>query len=753
MAGIYTFNVIFPGQEINISSSRALSAGLYYWKSCESRGVELTVQQEQVFGSPETPLPNGYWKRPISAENRDWSQIAGDWLEGQGLGGSGYNTYTTAPESAHIVWTKPLSFGGIANGDLGWGKAYYNGIVYEPLMTPPVIISGRLYYNMFATTKGLTGVVCVDMRTGEELWKDETMSPITRGQVLNFDGGSYHGASAYLWSTSGKSWKMYDAFTGRLMTTLENTSSVSAAYGNIAATAGKIAIGPNGEILMYILDGANNRLTLWNSTLALSTSAAQYRPPSLVDWPKGIQWSVTIPDVPGVQTTGLIDYKTGVIIAESTIAAPTYIHIGYSTKTGEQLWVQNRTGFGYGFAGSTMPGLLSMYAPCRTCNEGVYVFYQKETMQWQAFSEETGKHLWASEPMNTFTDTDYSMYDWAPTIGYGKLFATGYSGSVIAFDLETGDHLWTYNQESSDLDTPYGSWPVLDGVRLCDNKVYVPCLEHTPNTPMLKGYTLRCLDAETGEFLWSAPGFFTNLAFADGFVIGANGYDQQIYCFGMGPSTTTVTATSGVGNTVTIQGTISDQSPGAKQMIEKGEFNIVPVLSDESQSKWMSYIYNQQGFPENIVGIPVNLYITNENGNLIDTLQATTDISGHYSVSWTPPAQGLYTITAAFDGTKSNYASTDITSISIGEQPTIITPTAVPIQTTEPEPTPTDSINTPTASPSAVVDNPTSNISTETLLIATVAIIIIVIVTTAAILLRKQNKSISKSVLLSVLNH
>lgn len=666
MTGIYTFQAVFPGQEINLSASRSLPAGLYYWKPCISREVKLTVQQEQIRGSPEVPLPEGYWTRPISAEHRDWSQISGDWLEGQGLGGTGYNTLTTAPESAHIMWTKPLSFGGIANGVLGWGKAYYNGIVYEPLLTPPVIISGRLYYNMFATSRGLNGVVCVDIRTGEEIWKDESMPPISRGQVYNFEGGSYHGASAYLWSTSGPSWKMFDAFTGRLMTTLENTSSVSAAYGNIAATAGKIAQGPNGEILMYILDGANNRITMWNSTRALNSRTDSYRPPSVVNWPNGIQWSNTIPDVPGVQTLSMIDYATGVIISESTIAAPTYIHAGYSTTTGEQLWVQNRTGFGYGFAGPTMPGLLSMFAPCRTINEGVYVFYQKETMQWQAFDEKTGAHLWASEPMNKFTDTDYSMYDWAPEIAYGKLFVTGYSGSVTAFDLKTGAHLWTYKQDSSGLDTPYGSWPVLDGVRLCDNKVYIPSLEHTPNTPMLKGYTLKCIDANTGDFLWSIPGFFTNLAFADGYIVGANGYDQQVYCFGMGTSETTVTATSGVGNVITIQGTVMDQSAGTKTIVESGQFSSVHAVSDVDMSEWMKYVYLQYPKPNDATGVSVKLTVKDISGNIVHSTQTTSDMFGQFAVTWAPENQGLYSVVATFEGTKGYFPSSAETHISVG---------------------------------------------------------------------------------------
>jgi len=674
--GTYKFKAIFPGQEINIvGSSFGFPDGLYYYEPDESRVVELTVQEEQVQMTPETPLPEGYWTRPITAENRAWSEISGNWLASGGLGATTYNEYTTAPESAHIMWTKPLSFGGIADGELGWGKAYYNGIVYEPLFTPPVIISGRVYYNMFASGMGATskpGVICVDLRTGEEIWKNEDMPAISRGQVFNFEGGSHHGASAYLWSTSGPSWQMFDAFTGRLLVTLENTTSETAAYGSIAAGSGKFDYGPNGELLMYILDGASNRLTMWNSTLAMLTSASSWSPSGTFDWTRGIQWSVEVPDVPGAQTMSLLDYDTGVIIAESTIAAPTFIHIGYSMTTGEQLWVQNRTGYGYGFSGATMPpGLLSMFSPCRTLNDGVYTFFYKEGQQFVAFDAKTGNFLWKTESLSKFTNSDFSMYDWAPRIAYGKLYVTGYTGSVSAFDLETGKHLWTHLQGSSGFDTPYGSWSCIDGVVPADNKIYVPCMEHTPQTPMYQGYTLYCLDAETGDFLWKIPAFLTSVAVADGYIVGANGYDQQIYCYGKGPSAITVSAPDialTLGDSVVIKGMVTDISSGAEQVAARFPSGL-PAVSNGSMTGWMEYVYMQKAVPSDAVGVEVSVDVLDENGNYRNIGTVTSDASGFYSLMWEPDVPGQYTVYATFAGSEAYYSSFAETSFGVVDAP------------------------------------------------------------------------------------
>ena len=70
-----------------------------------------------------------------------------------------------------------------------------------------------------------------------------------------------------------------------------------------------------------------------------------------------------------------------------------------------------------------------------------------------------------------------------------------------------------------------------------------------------------------------------------------NAYDNQIYAYGMGPSTTTVTAPD-IGVTtatpVTITGTVMDISAGSQQNAVAANFpHGLPCVSDASMTQWM----------------------------------------------------------------------------------------------------------------------------------------------------------------------
>ena len=111
--GNYTFVMTFPGQ-VAIDGA--------HYTAATSPAATLIVQQEAVAAYSPAPLPTDYWARPIYGENREWAQIGGNWLGVTMLYGSGassdgaFNPYTAAPESAHIVWNKAISFGGIVGG-------------------------------------------------------------------------------------------------------------------------------------------------------------------------------------------------------------------------------------------------------------------------------------------------------------------------------------------------------------------------------------------------------------------------------------------------------------------------------------------------------------------------------------------------------------------------------------------------------------------------------------------------------------
>ena len=60
-----------------------------------------------------------------------------------------YNPYTTAPNTAHILWTKPEAFGGTIGGEFGGSESnFYATSQYEPKFAP-IIMNGILYYTIY----------------------------------------------------------------------------------------------------------------------------------------------------------------------------------------------------------------------------------------------------------------------------------------------------------------------------------------------------------------------------------------------------------------------------------------------------------------------------------------------------------------------------------------------------------------------------------------------------------------------------
>lgn len=83
--GIYTIVLRFPVQTITGyptptgAPSTSVSVNDTYAASTSDQ-YTLTVEQEPIQAYQETPLPSGYWTLPINGINRNWWQIAGNWL-------------------------------------------------------------------------------------------------------------------------------------------------------------------------------------------------------------------------------------------------------------------------------------------------------------------------------------------------------------------------------------------------------------------------------------------------------------------------------------------------------------------------------------------------------------------------------------------------------------------------------------------------------------------------------------------------
>jgi hypothetical protein len=336
--------------------------------------------------------------------------------------------------------------------------------------------------------------------------------------------------------------------------------------------------------------------------------------------------------------------------------------------------------------------------------DGVFLFEETVTLKRWAYDLETGQQLWESEPESAMNY--YGLYD---SIYDGKLLSYGYAGDLIAYDIRTGEVLWEYTAENIGFESPYGNYPIYI-TAIADGKIYLVSGEHSLTQPMWRGPNLRCIDVETGNELWKISymgagdggGHLTSTTtvIADGYVVGLNYYDNQIYCFGKGPSETTIAvdpAVSDLGSSILIKGSVTDQSPGAKG---------TPAMADESQEEWMEYMYMQQPMPADAKGVTLKLYAVDPNNNYQDIGTVTTDTYGNFGTSWVPPVPGEYYIIAEFEGSKSYGSSSASTYFVVDPAPTAA-------QALEPE------LAASTASEVPLV-------STETAIIAAVAVACIV---------------------------
>jgi hypothetical protein len=202
--------------------------------------------------------------------------------------------------------------------------------------------------------------------------------------------------------------------------------------------------------------------------------------------------------------------------------------------------------------------------------------------------------------------------------------------------------------------------------------------EHSPIDPKPRGAQLYCIDIETGEEVWTVT-HWSNVQhgpfglIADGYLVDANAYDMQLYCFGKGPTETSVSIKSDVvmdGESVLIQGSVTDQSPGAVG---------TPAICDEYMTEWMEYMYKQFAKPMDAMGVPVKLTTIDPNGNTIDIGTVTSDIDGMFKLLWEPEHAGEYTVIATFEGSESYFSSSGRTALGVVEAPQATPP---------PDPTP-----------------------------------------------------------------
>ncbi|MEM3378101.1 MAG: PQQ-binding-like beta-propeller repeat protein [Candidatus Bathyarchaeia archaeon] len=280
--GTYTLKFEFPGQVYGENGNGYEKSSLMGDTYLPSSATTTLIVQEQPIPNPlgSTPLPTNYWTRPIYGEGTDWWVISSNWL---GSGSPVLASYTSStlfhpdaigPLTAHIMWTRPLQFGGVVGGNMfveggsypegaAPGVLYFEGTAYQPRFVNPIIISGFLYYTEPVSFTGPSSgpLTCVDLRTGEVIWSRTDIPPLSFGYIYNLWNPDQHGTfPPILVSVSGTTWQLYDAYTDVSLFNVTNVPS------------GTAVAGPSGEQLRYVIINAGNNtnprwyLSEWNSS-------------------------------------------------------------------------------------------------------------------------------------------------------------------------------------------------------------------------------------------------------------------------------------------------------------------------------------------------------------------------------------------------------------------------------------------------------------------------------------------------------
>ncbi len=657
-AGIYSSGLGRGADDTSFSGS-------CYYKPSSTAEQTLVVTEEMVYSWPESAYPTDYWERPVAPENREWWSTLGNfpwhgpgggpmWDERhpetniyqggvRGVPRSRFTAWVTAPNSAHVVWKREGNIAGLIGGDVGPITLDIGGGGY-----PNVIVNGRAYQAIPKTgttgPEGQTYWQCYNLRTGEIYWERPLFSGESEPTNIEYSSGELRvpGETAYAGRITisllsiGDRLLKYDPSTGELVT---NVTGMSGTYYM------------NEHVLsVQNIGGENYRLINW--TTASDTSNFADRVLSNITWP----WS-------NLGTTQ--DFNAG-IAARSDTVTPSEMGAWYGTRmraanllTGQELWDKTVTD--------------TMYSSRLTIADHGKVATAMMGNHWMCWNLYNGDLEWTSE-MTTYPWGNFWAYSVASA--YGMIYSGSYD-ATYAFDWDDGSIVWKYEAESPfDFETAYTDdegetvYPWQSSLHVADGKVFTYTIEHTPSQPIARGYKWHCINATTGEEVWTLPGsgrisrIFPG-AIADGYLVLDNWYYATMYVIGKGKSETTVTSPDVAvpkGNTFTIKGTVLDISPAQSN---------TPCVSEEAMNTWMAYLH--MGHPINgfkndeiITGVPVTLTAIDEDGKLIDIGTTITDgYYGSFGLSWTPSEEGTYKIIASFEGTESYGSSGASTFVTV----------------------------------------------------------------------------------------
>ena len=682
MAGNWSLSFTMPAQNLTDVSGTVQMSG------CTSNTVYFTVQTDTVLagllnGYPWSQLPNSnaYWSYPINSNNREWYQISGDWLGETSTSAIVNNPtmrlwqpYGSGPNTAHIVWSQPIRMGGIIGGD-------YSSISYgaEGSAISSVVLDGKVFVNIEYTNT----FECINLATGTVLYKAN--GQISYGLHLPQNAYRQSGYSstgnvvlessygstpiAYLFGTSGTAWNYYDPMTGNLVQSITNVSAAS--YRLIDGSP--IAYGITGTV-------PKQNLVEWNLT-RMSVGTTGQPLVTGTNWPDGIVWKIPLPQS---QIEGIPSYPLGTggtnpfamtLFAISSDASTVVVkaspnqYWGYNAATGASLW--NLT--------LNYPTTANQQIPLYPINDFIVINPTDST--FECYSLLTGAHLWTSTSFSDATwATTWTVY-YSSTNDNNNLYSIFPDGTVRAYSLTDGHEIWRSTAIAS-TEYPNNVVPTVNNMVMVDGKIYVYA-GYTSSykiNPISRFAMLVCINATTGDTLFTVNGGIRLSSTADGYVLGTGDNDGNLYCLGKGPTSTTVTAQQQVGGSVLVQGSVLDKSPDSSSATLSAMFaNGVPAISDANMSVWMDYLHMQNSTllnsPPICTGVPVTLTAVDANANVAVIGTATSNYLGNYEFQWTPTTPGLYTVYATFTGSNSYYTSSASTGATVATAAATATPT------------------------------------------------------------------------------
>jgi len=715
VAGNYTVQAFYGGQVLE-------GINTYNILPCISEADTFTVQDEQIPGSAVTPLPTEYWSRPIYATNYAWAVLGGNWwglgkpsftdTSGYDASGNNFNPYTTAPNSAHIMWVKPNSFGGQVGLPVsGDQESQYTSTSILYRQFEPVILNGIIYYKVYTNTPTTETSVetpgwnAVDLRTGELVWHKDTKDTLDFGFVMQFHTIQEYGTQAFLvgssqspamFSTGKGCWQLFDPMTGYFIANITDVPATTAA--GLVEGADYNA---QGAVYIYTTNttASGPTLVMWNSTRCISigtlgffgpsdASAVTLRPSGNMSYANGYQWEVPIPtnltNGEAINPPLSIAARTNEVILlrsygytlntfANEFGEDHCVEVGMNATDGKLLW---------GPVNRTLPRFHEV--PIVAAGDGYYVAHDKDVNEAYIYNLLTGDQIGHTGelPGNALASLARGA-----AIAYDKCYIWDFGGYVNAIDLPTGELAWTLEPRTAGYDTPYGIYPywhfgthsIADGkLFLSEGRMYDP--------PLFAGANKMAINCTDGTVVWSVLGTFARETspIADGYMLGYNSYDAQIYCFGKGQTQTTADVRNNVvaeGSSVLITGTVLDKAPGTTDSDRTARFpNGVAAVSDESQSDWMEYVYMQQPCPANVTGVPVTVNVMDANGNYRTIGTTTTDGTGFYSYQWIPDIPGKFSVYVTFGGSESYWPSQASTAFAVDAAAATPEPTAQPTE-------------------------------------------------------------------------